>query len=787
MEVHGDEHTAPQGYVCAITGEVMVDPVVCDDGYSYERAAIENWFEQDQFKDVEPLSPITGLPLPTRRHVRNHALRKMIEEWRERAAKGGWNIEPSLITIGWTDADVVGKGGYGMVRRGVLNLGQGKKMAVAVKTLPVTAPEAERKTFDGELKVLSLATIRCQGVCRLLGTTMQEGQMHLVMKLYAGSLFRQLIKAPGRRFEVRRTLDIMQQVCRGVAELHAQQVVIGDLKPSNILYDQFGHYVIADFGMSRVVDGTMSRFLPSSVQGTLAYMAPEQFDPDGFGGVGLEADVWALACTVCEMLSGECPWKGLKMAAVVRKVSVNGEHPPIPAGLPLAVAVTLRRCFSRQPRERPTAQEVLETVAQSIADAQAQESSGSGISRPQSAASATGMKDDELSVAELRRLITLVGGNCEGVTDKVKLISLVRRMMTISRRPGSGSPMRASPIVAPGASGAGKSTGTESTAAKSDAETKETSSKQEVQQKALAKAKQMGLFENHVDEKKGGNGRTALHSAAMDGRTEDVKILLMAGGAVIAKDTYGLTPLHCAAMKGNCDALRVLLDWGVDMEAQAGNGSTPLHYAAWGGSSQAVEVLLQAGAKKEMKKKDGCTPLHYAAQNGHRGAMKALLDAQAESEATNTNGDTPLHVALQNKHWDAVVQLLEAKARIDVQNTNGDSPLHVAAQNGDAEAVKGLLAMGASTEAKQKNGSTPLHYAAFVGHCNVVKELLAAGAQTEAKENNGDTPLHYAAFVGHTPVAVELLNAGANREAKNNENSRPRDVTTFEDIQALLK
>mmetsp|Transcript_29049 Transcript_29049/g.67953 ORF Transcript_29049/g.67953 Transcript_29049/m.67953 type:complete len:673 (+) Transcript_29049:3-2021(+) len=672
-----------------------------------------------------------------------------------------------------------------MVRRGVLQLGGGKKMAVAVKTLPDTAPAAERKTFDGELKVLSLATIRCQGVCRLLGTTVQDGQMHLVMKLYAGSLFKQLIKAPGRRFEVRQTLDILQQVCRGVAELHAQQVVIGDLKPSNILYDNFGHYVIADFGMSRVVDGTMSRFLPSSVQGTLAYMAPEQFDPDGFGGVGLEADLWALACTVCEMLSGECPWKGLKMAAVVRKVSVNGEHPPIPAGLPLAVAVTLRRCFSRQPRERPTAQEVLETVGQSIADAQAQEGgSGASVSRSSSVSSMA----DDLSVAELRRLITMFGGNCEGVTDKVKLVSLVRRLMALARKPSSARPVRSSTPATAAAAGSNEvQGGSGSPVPTKDSQAPTKVSDEEATAKALAKAKTAGLFEKHVDEKKGNNGRTALHCAAMDGRTEDVKLLLSAGAGVVAKDTYGLSPLHCAAMKGNCDSLRVLLAWGVDKEAQAGNGSTPLHYAAWGGSSQAVEVLLQAGAKKETKKKDGCTPLHYAAQNGHLSAMKALLSAKAESEATNMNGDTPMHVALQNKHWDAAAHLIEAHARTDVQNSNGDTPLHVAAQNGDSEAVKGLLAAGANPDAKQKNGSTPLHYAAFVGHSEVVKSLLAGGAKTEAKEINGDTPLHYAAFVGHSEVAKQLLQAGANKDAKNNENSKPCDVTTYEDIQNLLK
>eukprot|EP00282_Hemiselmis_andersenii_P030227 CAMPEP_0169451766 /NCGR_PEP_ID=MMETSP1042-20121227/13873_1 /TAXON_ID=464988 /ORGANISM="Hemiselmis andersenii, Strain CCMP1180" /LENGTH=117 /DNA_ID=CAMNT_0009563701 /DNA_START=112 /DNA_END=461 /DNA_ORIENTATION=+ len=111
-----DVASTPQVYLCPITGEVMVDPVVCDDGHTYEKAAIQNWFNQDQFADTDPISPNTGAPLLSRRLVRNHALRKIIDEWREKAAKGGWNIEPSKIDIGWGDSDIVGKGGYGMVR-----------------------------------------------------------------------------------------------------------------------------------------------------------------------------------------------------------------------------------------------------------------------------------------------------------------------------------------------------------------------------------------------------------------------------------------------------------------------------------------------------------------------------------------------------------------------------------------------------------------------------------------------------------------------------------------------
>lgn len=62
--------------VCPITQEIMEDPVVCADGHSYERAAIEKWLQARQ------TSPCTNAPLPHKNLVPNHALRNLIAEAR---------------------------------------------------------------------------------------------------------------------------------------------------------------------------------------------------------------------------------------------------------------------------------------------------------------------------------------------------------------------------------------------------------------------------------------------------------------------------------------------------------------------------------------------------------------------------------------------------------------------------------------------------------------------------------------------------------------------------------
>ena len=72
-------------------------------------------------------------------------------------------------------------------------------------------------------------------------------------------------------------------------------------------------YVLADFGLAALLEGSQTRFMPSSIQGTWSYMAPEQFDPEIFGGVTPKADVWGLGCILLEMITGEPPFPGVRM------------------------------------------------------------------------------------------------------------------------------------------------------------------------------------------------------------------------------------------------------------------------------------------------------------------------------------------------------------------------------------------------------------------------------------------------------------------------------------------
>ena len=79
-----NERNRPSEYLCAITLDVMTDPVVIEDGYTYERSAIQFHFSQCKANGAPLTSPVTNAILTTDTLYPNHTLRKLINDWRRR-------------------------------------------------------------------------------------------------------------------------------------------------------------------------------------------------------------------------------------------------------------------------------------------------------------------------------------------------------------------------------------------------------------------------------------------------------------------------------------------------------------------------------------------------------------------------------------------------------------------------------------------------------------------------------------------------------------------------------
>lgn len=70
-------------YLCPITQDVMMNPVILVDGHTYEKEAIEDWLK------LKNTSPLTGVQLPSKQMIPNYALKGLIQELEELAKKRG--------------------------------------------------------------------------------------------------------------------------------------------------------------------------------------------------------------------------------------------------------------------------------------------------------------------------------------------------------------------------------------------------------------------------------------------------------------------------------------------------------------------------------------------------------------------------------------------------------------------------------------------------------------------------------------------------------------------------
>jgi predicted Ser/Thr protein kinase len=138
-----------------------------------------------------------------------------------------------------------------------------------------------------------------------------------------------------------------------LAAIHQAGVVHRDFKPANVMLADDGPRVI-DFGIAR--DLTQETTVTSRVFGTPAYMAPEQVSGERATPA---TDVFAWGSTMVYAATGEAPFDAPHMVAVVHRItSADADLSKVPP----ALADVVRRCFEKDPAERPTAQEVVQLL-----------------------------------------------------------------------------------------------------------------------------------------------------------------------------------------------------------------------------------------------------------------------------------------------------------------------------------------------------------------------------------------------------------------------------------------
>ncbi|URD74833.1 STYKc [Musa troglodytarum] len=210
--------------------------------------------------------------------------------------------ELEVATGMFSDENVIGEGGYGIVYHGVLEDGT----QIAVKNLLNNRGQAEK---EFKVEVEAIGRVRHKNLVRLLGYC-AEGEHRMLVYEYIdnGNLEQWLHGDVGPSspltWEIR--MNIIIGTAKGLLYLHEglePKVVHRDIKSSNILLDKQWTPKVSDFGLAKLL-GSGRTYVTTRVMGTFGYVAPEYAST---GMLNESSDIYSFGILIMEIISGRSP------------------------------------------------------------------------------------------------------------------------------------------------------------------------------------------------------------------------------------------------------------------------------------------------------------------------------------------------------------------------------------------------------------------------------------------------------------------------------------------------
>jgi formylglycine-generating enzyme required for sulfatase activity len=245
--------------------------------------------------------------------------------------------------------EVLGVGGMGIVLRAE---DPQLRRVVALKVLkPVLAAgQAARQRFRREAQ--ATAALEHDHVVAVYQVGEDRGLPFLAMQLLHGESLAQRLEREGR-LPAAEVARIGREVAEGLAAAHARGLIHRDIKPSNIwLETGSGRVKVLDFGLARVAEDTVTLTQTGTIVGTPAYMAPEQARGEA---VDARSDLFSLGCVLYQLTTGELPFHGPNVTAILHALAVNRPRPPheINPEVPPALSDLVMCLLAKDPTGRP--------------------------------------------------------------------------------------------------------------------------------------------------------------------------------------------------------------------------------------------------------------------------------------------------------------------------------------------------------------------------------------------------------------------------------------------------
>ncbi|KAF8382536.1 hypothetical protein PRIPAC_71678 [Pristionchus pacificus] len=280
----------------------------------------------------------SGLPQPLTFSVR---MNRLIDTW-----------EISPVDVVYSEErseDVLGSGHFGKVIKGT-HMG----VVVAVKTMIIGRMSKEQFLREAEIgRDFSHDNIvRTIGVCSI--------KPFIVTEFLSGGNLKRFLENPENAAQLTKTEDfvpIAQKIAAAMSHLEEKGIVHRDLAARNILVGETLDIIkLADFGLARLLEDS-EYYKTESTTFPYKWTAPEAFVINGnqVGKFTIASDVWSFGVVMWELFSkGAEPYDGMCSGEVYKRLMDGTYRLPCPRLCIPSIYAKILECWSLQPSERPT-------------------------------------------------------------------------------------------------------------------------------------------------------------------------------------------------------------------------------------------------------------------------------------------------------------------------------------------------------------------------------------------------------------------------------------------------
>jgi serine/threonine protein kinase len=260
------------------------------------------------------------------------------------------HLKPPSMIGRFKIVEELGRGAMGVVYRAIDPL---LERTVAIKTIPLDLPEAERAQFEERFQreAKSAGRLSHPNIVTIYDVGEAGDVAYIAMEYLHGQSLKEILDQHGS-LPLDVALDTAIQMADALAFAHEHGIVHRDVKPGNVIVlEDRGTIKLTDFGIAHI-NAAQSETRAGVLVGSPRYMAPEQITGKPVDG---RTDVFSTGVVLYEMLTGQAPFTAPDLHMLLYRI-VNETPPPasrLRPDIPAEVDRLLARCLAKQPNLRP--------------------------------------------------------------------------------------------------------------------------------------------------------------------------------------------------------------------------------------------------------------------------------------------------------------------------------------------------------------------------------------------------------------------------------------------------